>query len=68
MPSWQGWGPCWRPSDGRPGRAEADMKFTKLDEALYQYLLDHCTPVDDIVHDLVAETSKLGTVSAMQAS
>ncbi|MEE8312173.1 MAG: O-methyltransferase [Candidatus Binatia bacterium] len=44
------------------------MKFTKLDEALYQYLLDHCTPVDDIVHDLVAETSKLGTVSAMQVA
>jgi caffeoyl-CoA O-methyltransferase len=44
------------------------MKFTKLDETLYQYLLDHCTSVDDVVRDLVAETSKLGRVSMMQVA
>lgn len=45
-----------------------DKKFTRLDDELYDYLLEHCTPVDEVVRDLVAETAELGIVSMMQVA
>jgi caffeoyl-CoA O-methyltransferase len=41
-------------------------KFTALDEALYQYLLDHRTPDDEVVRELREETAKLGQRAVMQ--
>jgi caffeoyl-CoA O-methyltransferase len=41
-------------------------KFTALDESLYQYLLGHRTPDDDVVRGLREETAKLGQRAVMQ--
>jgi caffeoyl-CoA O-methyltransferase len=41
-------------------------KFTTLDESLYQYLLAHRTPDDDVVRELREETAKLGQRAVMQ--
>jgi caffeoyl-CoA O-methyltransferase len=41
-------------------------KFTALDESLYQYLLAHRTPDDDVVRGLREETAKLGQRAVMQ--
>ncbi|MCS6916006.1 MAG: class I SAM-dependent methyltransferase [Myxococcales bacterium] len=42
------------------------MKYTRLSDSLYAYLLDHCSPRDPLLDELAAETSALGEVSAMQ--
>jgi caffeoyl-CoA O-methyltransferase len=41
-------------------------KFTALDTGLYQYLLDHNPPQDDVLRQLAADTAALGPVSMMQ--
>ncbi len=41
-------------------------KFTSLTPALYEYLLAHNPPQDDVLRDLAAETAALGPVSMMQ--
>ncbi len=41
-------------------------KFTALDDALYEYLLAHRTPDDDVVRELREETAKLGDRAVMQ--
>ena len=41
-------------------------KFTALDDALYDYLLAHRTPDDDVVRELREETAKLGDRAVMQ--
>jgi caffeoyl-CoA O-methyltransferase len=41
-------------------------KFTALTPALYQYLVEHNPPQDDVLRDLEAETATLGPVSMMQ--
>src|SRR5262245_32980998 len=41
-------------------------KFTALTPALYEYVLAHTPPLDDVLRDLAAETAALGPVSMMQ--
>jgi caffeoyl-CoA O-methyltransferase len=41
-------------------------KFTALTPALYEYLVAHNPPQDDVLRDLAAETAALGPVSMMQ--
>jgi len=41
-------------------------KFTTLTPALYDYLLAHNPPQDDVLRDLATETAALGPVSLMQ--
>ena len=41
-------------------------KFTALDDTLYQYLLAHRTPDDDVVRELREETARLGEWAVMQ--
>jgi caffeoyl-CoA O-methyltransferase len=41
-------------------------KFTALDDAIYEYLLAHRTPDDDVVRELREETAKLGDRAVMQ--
>jgi caffeoyl-CoA O-methyltransferase len=41
-------------------------KFTTLTPALYEYLVAHTPPQDDVLRDLAAETAALGPVSMMQ--
>jgi caffeoyl-CoA O-methyltransferase len=41
-------------------------KFTALNEALYDHLATHCTPDDDVVHELREETARLGERAVMQ--
>jgi caffeoyl-CoA O-methyltransferase len=43
-------------------------KFTALDDALYDYLLAHRSPDDDVVRDLREETARLGSQAVMQIS
>jgi predicted O-methyltransferase YrrM len=43
-------------------------KFTTLTPALYEYLVAHNRPPDDVLHDLAAETAALGPISRMQIS
>jgi caffeoyl-CoA O-methyltransferase len=43
-------------------------KFTALDDALYDYLLAHRSPDDDVVHELRAETARLGDRAVMQVA
>ena len=43
-------------------------KFTALDDALYEYLLAHCSPDDAVVNGLREETAKLGDWAVMQIS
>jgi predicted O-methyltransferase YrrM len=43
-------------------------KFTALTAPLYDYLLAHNAPPDDVLHDLAAETAALGPVSMMQVA
>ncbi len=37
-----------------------------LDEAVYDYVISHTTPVDDVQHSLMDATAKLGPVANMQ--
>jgi caffeoyl-CoA O-methyltransferase len=41
-------------------------KFTALTPALYDYVLAHTPPQDDVLRDLAAETAALGPISMMQ--
>jgi len=41
-------------------------KFTALTPELYEYLLRHNPPQDDVLRDLAAETEKLGGIAMMQ--
>jgi caffeoyl-CoA O-methyltransferase len=41
-------------------------KFISLTPAIYEYVVAHSTPTDDVLRDLADETSKLGPVSMMQ--
>src|SRR4030095_10478393 len=41
-------------------------KFTALTPALYEYLVAHNPPQDDVLRDLAAETAALGPISMMQ--
>ncbi len=41
-------------------------KFTALDPELYEYLLAHTPPQDDVLRELAADTAALGPVSMMQ--
>ena len=41
-------------------------KFTALDDALYDYLLAHRSPDDEVVRQLREETARLGTHAVMQ--
>jgi caffeoyl-CoA O-methyltransferase len=41
-------------------------KFTALTPALYEYVLAHTPPQDDVLRDLAAETAALGPISMMQ--
>jgi caffeoyl-CoA O-methyltransferase len=41
-------------------------KFTALTPALYEYLLAHNPPPDDVLRDLATETAALGPLSLMQ--
>jgi len=41
-------------------------KFISLTPAVYEYVVAHSTPADDVLRDLADETSKLGPVSMMQ--
>jgi caffeoyl-CoA O-methyltransferase len=41
-------------------------KFISLTPAVYEYVVAHSTPTDDVLRDLADETSKLGPVSMMQ--
>jgi caffeoyl-CoA O-methyltransferase len=43
-------------------------KFTALDETLYDYLLAHRSPDDDVVRELREETARLGDPSVMQVA
>lgn len=43
-------------------------KFTPLDKALYEYLVNHTTQPDDVILDLMKETENLGSPAAMQIS
>jgi len=44
------------------------LKYTRLDKALYEYLLAHRTPDDALVQELRAETARLGEVAVMQTA
>jgi len=44
----------------------AHEKFTALTPPLYEYLVAHNPPQDDVLRDLAAETAALGPVSMMQ--
>lgn len=44
----------------------AHAKFTALTPPLYEYLVAHNPPEDDVLRDLVAETQRLGGVARMQ--
>jgi caffeoyl-CoA O-methyltransferase len=41
-------------------------KFTALTPALYEYLVAHNPPQDEVLRDLAAETAALGPISMMQ--
>jgi len=41
-------------------------KFLSLTPAVYEYLVAHSAPPDDVLRDLAAETAALGPVSVMQ--
>ena len=43
-------------------------KYTTLDPSLYEYLLAHRTPDDDVVRELREETARLGGHADMQIS
>jgi caffeoyl-CoA O-methyltransferase len=43
-------------------------KFTALTPALYEYVVAHNPPQDDVLRDLAAETAALGPVSMMQVA
>lgn len=43
-------------------------KYTALDSALYEYLVAHRTPDDEIVRELREETARLGSHAAMQVA
>ena len=43
-------------------------KFTVLDETLYQYMVAHRTPDDEVARELREETARLGSRSTMQIS
>ena len=44
------------------------LKFTSLDDRLYEYLLAHRSPDDDAVRELREETARLGGHAGMQIS
>lgn len=44
----------------------ARPKFTRLDDVLYDYLVAHRTPDDDVVRELREETARLGDRAVMQ--
>jgi caffeoyl-CoA O-methyltransferase len=46
----------------------ADPKSFVLSAALHDYLVDHGTPPDAVQRDLIAETTGLGAISAMQVA
>jgi caffeoyl-CoA O-methyltransferase len=46
----------------------ADPKSFVLSAALHDYLVDHGTPPDAVQRDLIAETTELGAISAMQVA
>ena len=48
--------------------ARMHMKFTPLSSELYEYLVAHNPPLDDVQRDLAAETAGLGPVSMMQVA
>jgi caffeoyl-CoA O-methyltransferase len=48
-----------------PRRAAPPHKYTRLDRKLYEYVLAHRTPDDEILTDLRAETAALGDVAGM---
>jgi len=43
-------------------------KFLSLTPAVYEYLVAHSAPPDDVLRDLAAETATLGPVSVMQVA
>jgi caffeoyl-CoA O-methyltransferase len=43
-------------------------KFLALTPRIYEYLVAHSTPPDDVLRDLAAETAALGPVSVMQVA
>jgi len=43
-------------------------KFLSLTPAVYEYLVAHSAPPDDVLRDLAAETAALGPVSVMQVA
>src|SRR5262249_51442272 len=43
-------------------------KFLALTPRVYEYLVAHSTPPDDVLRDLAAETAALGPVSVMQVA
>ncbi|HEY8234626.1 MAG TPA: SAM-dependent methyltransferase, partial [Vicinamibacteria bacterium] len=45
-----------------------EPKFTALDDALYQYLLAHRSPDDEVVRELREETARLGDSAVMQVA
>ena len=46
----------------------ADPKSFHLSSEIHSYILDHSSPVDEILSDLIAETQELGGISMMQIS
>lgn len=46
--------------------AERETKSLRQTEALYQYVVEHGTPPDDLLERLAVETLKLGGISRMQ--
>jgi caffeoyl-CoA O-methyltransferase len=44
------------------------LKFTPLTPPLYEYLLEHNPPLDDVLRDLARETAELGPISRMQVA
>jgi caffeoyl-CoA O-methyltransferase len=46
----------------------ADPKSFHLSSDIHSYILDHSSPVDEILSDLIAETQALGGISMMQIS
>jgi caffeoyl-CoA O-methyltransferase len=45
-----------------------EKKFTALDDALYDYLLEHRSPDDEVVRQLREETARLGGQAVMQVA
>ena len=43
-------------------------KFTRLDERLYNYVVESCTPLAHLERELIEETEALGTISMMQVA